>query len=188
MAVPVSLCCLLASPDRQPYRWPTGFYQIELAEPDPRVAKEFVELAVDTEGAKIAEFTTDVLVANIHPGHIEFCPEIFEADMAVDPDREIRLHPLTLTYTVCGMFDNGQCYSGLWTDHGPLMAYAAAFTHFQALDRFLFVAGVHPGVVETETYAPVWADVGCSSVEEMEIRLAELDPNGFRLFESRSET
>lgn len=175
MSIQVSVCCLIAVTGRDRYRWPTGFYRKELSEPDALVAQQFVQLDVDREGATIGE-AGQVLVVNIHPGHVEHCPEVYEADMEVDPDRETALHPLTEQFTVCGMdAETGQCYSGLWVANGPLMAYAAAYTHFEGLyGHDLLVGAVHPGVQDTAVYATPWADPGCDTQAAMTLRMTEL--------------
>jgi hypothetical protein len=182
MAVPISMCCLLACPRVQPAGWQTRFSWTEVAEPDATVAKEFLELEIDHEGLAIGETDTDVLVATIHPGHIEHSPLITHADMEV-PDDEDRRHPWEL-FVICGIFaDNGQCYSGSWNGYGALDAYVFAWKHYQTTEgRTLWLAGAHPTLgevaVERADWSPTFADPTCRTDEAMRSRLAELIPTG----------
>jgi hypothetical protein len=180
MALNISVCGILACPRVERNAWQTRFSWTAVAEPDARVAKEFIELEVDTEGFAIGETDTDLLVATIHPGHIEHSALITHADMPVtEVDAEWWE---TQTWTVCGIFaDNGQCYSGLWAGCGPLVAYGCAWHHFQRQGRELLVAGAHltDGVevpVERAAWSPTFADPTCLTEEAMRSRLAELIP------------
>jgi hypothetical protein len=176
MAYPISVCGLLACPRTEPAAWQTRFSHIEVAEPDAKVAKEFIELEIDTEGMAIGETDTDLLVATIHPLHIDYSRLITHADMAV-PDDECDRWSVD-TWTVCGIFaDNGQCYSGLWASYGPLAAYGTAWNHFRTQGRELWVAGVHHGIVEREEWTPTFADPTCTTEDAMAQRLGELIPS-----------
>lgn len=178
--IPISVCCLLADSNKEPQSWHTGFYWKELTDdtPDEKkalVAQEFIELDVDREGLSIGEFTTDVLVCTIHPDHIECCEDIDFADMAVDEEHEIRRWPIAQTHTVCGMFlETGQCYSGLWVAHGPLLAYSTAWNHLDLGGTTLLVSCVHEGEVPRIPWTPGFADASCITQMSMNIRLAEL--------------
>lgn len=186
MAYPVTLCCLLASPRKERQSWQPGFYQVEVAEldtdgnVDPAVAAEFVERLVDTEGLAIGETDTDVLVCALHHGHdIDRAPRIDYADQEVDEPEELRRYPQATTWTVCGMYvETGQCYCGVWSAHGPRMAYAAAFWHCQVTyDRYLVVSCVHPGDQPRGEESPTFADPTCKTADAMESRLDELIPD-----------
>lgn len=173
----VSMCGNLASPDQEYYAWQSAYFEYELAEIDPAVARQFAEIDIDREGLAVGR-NADLLVATLHYGRVGSCERIDYADQEVDPDEEFRLYPLEQTYTVCGWFDNnGQCYSGLWAGRGPRMAYAAAYQHYgQIAGRSLMVSRVHEGIVERAPESPVWADVNCHSEAAMRQRLAELIP------------
>lgn len=176
MAYPISVCGLLACPRFEPSTWQTRFSQLEVAEPDAAVAKEFIELEVDAEGLEYGETDTDLLVATIHPLHIDYSRLITHADLDVPGDECDRWK--VDTWTVCGVFaDNGQCYSGLWAAPGPLAAYGTAWNHFNNLGRDLWVAGVHFDVVEREEWSPTFADPTCTTEAAMAQRLAELIPS-----------
>lgn len=181
MSTPVSLCGLLACPRVEWQAWQTAFYQENLAEVDPEVAKEFVELQIDREGLAIGENDADFLLCALHYTHdVERAPRIEIADQPVDADEEYELHPEYGTWTVCGMLrETGQCYSGMWVAHGPRMAYAAAYDHMQrTTGLYLAVACVHPGVVELAPESATYADPTCKNPEAMASRLAELIPGG----------
>jgi hypothetical protein len=96
MAIPISSCCLLASPHVDPIHWQTAFYTGELTDdiPDEQkaaVAKEFIELQVDREGIDIGETDTDVLLITVHPGHVNRCAGIdFAGVMKLNQSREMR--------------------------------------------------------------------------------------------------
>jgi hypothetical protein len=181
MSHPVTLCCLLADLTKEWQSWQTAFYQVELAELDPAVAQEFVELQVDREGLAVGEFTTDVLLCTMHHGHdIARAPRIDCADQEVDEDEEIRRYPEASLWTVCGMFiDNGQCYSGYWVAHGPRHAYGMAYNHHQRTDgRHLAISCVHPGEQARAEQSPTFADASCKTEEAMISRLDELTVGG----------
>jgi hypothetical protein len=175
MAIAISICALLACPRVEPTAWQTRFSQTEIAEPDAQVAKEFLELEVDTEGLTIGETDTDVLVATIHPGHIDHSIWITHADLVV-PDGQESQWQLS-TWTVCGVFeDNGQCYSDVWAAYGPLAAYGTAWNHWDKQGRNLWVAGVHPGDEVRTLWTPTFADPTCKTEDAMQSRLNELIP------------
>jgi hypothetical protein len=175
MAIEISVCALLACPRTEPSAWQTRFSWIDVAEPDAQVAKEFIELQVDTEGFGVGETDTDVLVATVHPGHVPYNPLITHADMEVPDGQEDRWS--LETWTVCGIFaDNGQCYSAPWAAYGPLAAYGTAWNHWRREGRELWVAGVHPGDEVRTLWTPTFADPTCTTVEAMASRLAELIP------------
>ena len=180
MSTPVSLCGLLACPRREWQSWPTAFYQLDLAEVDPEVAKEFVEQQVDHEGLAIGETDTDFLLCAMHYSHdVERAGRILIADQPVDPEEEYRIYgDAESTWTVCGMFrETGQCFSGLWVGNGPRSAYANAFCHYQATSGlYLAVACVHPGVVELAPESATYADPTCKTEDAMADRLRELIP------------
>lgn len=175
MALEISICALLACPRVEPSAWPTRFSHTEVADMDARVAKEFLELEVDTEGLEYGETDTDVLVSTIHPGHIEHSLLITHADMEVYDGQENVWE--RGTWTVCGVFeDNGQCYSDVWAAHGPLAAYGTAWNHWNKRGRNLWVAGVHPGDEARTLWSPTFADPTCTTEDAMAQRLAELIP------------
>jgi hypothetical protein len=177
MPLDISACCLLACPRIEPTAWQTRFQQLEVAEPDAMVAKEFIEQAVDLEGLEYGETDTDVLVATIHPGRSYYSRLITHADMEV-PDGQEDLWDRG-TWTVCGVFsDNGQCYSDVWAAHGPLAAYGTAWNHWRKQGRTLWVAGVHWGDEPRTDWSPTFADPTCVTEDAMRQRLAELVPVG----------
>ena len=177
MAIEISMCALLACPRVEPAAWQTRFSWAEVAEPDAQVAKEFLEREVDLEGLAIGETDTDVLVATIHPGHIEHSLLVTHADMEVCDGQEDQWE--LGTWTVCGMFaDNGQCYSDVWAAHGPLAAYGTAWNHWRRQGRTLLLAGAHPGDQARTTWSPTFADPTCTTIEAMAQRLGELIPEG----------
>lgn len=173
----ISVCGNLASPLQEHYAWQSAYFEYELAEVDPAVARQFAELDIDREGLAIGQ-DADLLVATLHYGRVGICARIDYADQEVNPDEEFRLYPIEQTYTVCGWFDdNGQCFSGLWVGRGPRMAYAAAYQHYEQFGRSLMVSCVHGGIVERAAESPTWADVNCHSEAAMRQRLAELIPS-----------
>jgi len=181
MAIPMTLCGLLASPAVQWQSWKPAFYRQELAEIDPAVAQSFTEREVDTEGTALAEFDTDFLLCVMHDGHdIDRCERIDCADQEVDPDEELRRYPVKEIHTVCGMvLDDGRAYSGLWTANGPRMAFAAAHNYYRAEHGLILaVANVHLGAIPHAPESPTWADATCTDEAQMADRLAELIPGG----------
>jgi hypothetical protein len=176
MSYPVSLCGNLASPQQEHWAWQTAYFEYDLTEIDPAVARQFAELDIDHEGLAIGR-DSDLLVATLHHGRVGRCERIDYADQEVIADEEFDLYPTSSTYTVCGWFeDNGQCFSGLWTGRGPRMAYSAAFGHYEQHGRLLMVSNVHEGIVLRAPESPVWADVNCHSEVAMRQRLTELIP------------
>jgi hypothetical protein len=177
MSIDISVCGILACPRIDSPDWQTRFSWTTVAEPDPEVAKEFLELEIDREGLAIGETDTDLLVATIHPGHIEHSELVVYADMPVDDEATDGCD--WGTWTVCGVFrETGLCYSGLWSGPGPLGAYGAAFNHFHQRGRFLLLAGAHPGEQERFDWTPTFADPTCKTQEAMLSRLGELIPTG----------
>jgi hypothetical protein len=175
MAIPISVCGLLACPRLERTAWQTRFSQIEVAEPDAMVAAELIEREIDIEGLSIGETDTDLLVATIHAGHIDYSRLITHADMEV-PDGQEQQWELG-TWTVCGIFDdNGQCYSDVWAAYGPVAAYGTAWNHWNNQGRNLLVAGAHPGDEARTLWTPTFADPTCKTEEAMASRLAELIP------------
>lgn len=173
----ISVCGNLASPLQEHYAWQSAYFEYELAEVDPAVARQFAELDIDREGLAIGQ-DADLLVATLHYGHVGRCDRIDYADQEADVAEEHARYPLTLTYTVCGWFeDNGQCFSGMWSGRGPRLAYAAAFNHYEQFGRSLLVSCVHEGIIGRAPESPVWADVNCHSEVAMKQRLAELIPS-----------
>lgn len=177
MIEPVTLCGLVASREVECQGWKTAFYQIELAELSAPVAQGFVQVEVDREAEALGQ-TASFLLCVMHAGHdVERAPRIDWADQDVDEDEEMRLWPTASTWTVCGAFlDNGQAYHGLWVAHGPRMAYATAWDHYNSRGRYLYVADVHPGVVARVPESPTFIDAQCRTEGEMSLRLAELIP------------
>lgn len=175
MAIEVSVCGLLASPRRAPGDWPTRFSWTEVAAEDPQVAKEFLEREIDIEGLAIGETDTDLLVATIHPGHVEHSTLVTHAGMPV-PDDEADRWDWGL-YTICGIFeDNGQCYSDQWNGYGPLDAFVFAWKQFRKEGRELLLAGAHHDTVPRVGWTPTFADPTCTTPEAMASRLGELIP------------
>ncbi len=184
MTIPVSVCCLLASPRVSPQEWPTGFFWKELTDDTAddkkaMVIKEFVELDVDREAFAMGEFDTDVLMTTAHPGHIERCDGIdFASVVKFNEYREQRRHVISQTHTVCGMvLETGQCYSGLWSAAGPLIAVTMAWDHMQDDELTLLVSCVHEGIVPRAEWTPTYADPVCLTEEAMQSKLIELGVN-----------
>lgn len=181
MAIPISSCCLLASPHVDPIHWQTAFYTGELTDdiPDERkaaVAKEFIELQVDREGIDIGETDTDVLLTTVHPGHVNCCAGIDFAGV-MKLSREMRRHVVDETFTICGMvLETGECYSGLWTAPGPTLAALVVWGHFQEDGQTLLVSCVHEGIISRAEWTPTYADPTCLTDRAMLSRLAELIP------------
>jgi hypothetical protein len=183
MAIPISSCCLLASPRVDPIHWQIAFYTGELTDdiPDERkaaVAKEFIELQVDREGIEVGETDTDVLLTTVHPGHVNRCAGIdFAGVMKLNQSREMRRHVVDETFTVCGMvLETGECYSGLWVAPGPLLAASAVWDYFQEDEQTLLVSCVHEGIIPRAEWTPTYADPTCLTDVAMLSRLAELVP------------
>lgn len=181
MSYQVTVCGNIALPHEEPQAWPTAHYQVELVEPDARIAQSFAKtLYLDQEAQQLGEFDADLIISTIHPDWIPRCDGITHADMAVDEEREQRLHPLPQTHTVCGwILETGQTYSDLWVAHGPLLAYAIAWHKMQDYGT-LMVSCVHKGVWNRASWTPTWIDPGCTSEAEMQRRLGEIIPEGDR--------
>lgn len=177
--LPISVCCLLASPHVDPLQWQTAFYQIEVVREDAAVAKEFIEYQVDQEGIEIGEVDTDVLVAAIHPGHVARCDGIdFAGVIRLNQDREMKRYALGKTFTICGMLlETGECYSGLWTAPGPLLAVSEAWSYFQEDEKTLLVSCAHEGTIPYAEWSPTYAEPTCTSDVTMMSRLVELMPS-----------
>ena len=75
--------------------------------------------------------------------------------------------------------NDGRAYSGLWTAHGPRMAFAAAHNYYRSEHGLILaVANVHPGTIPHAPESPAWADATCKTETEMRDRMAELIPGG----------
>jgi hypothetical protein len=148
MAIPVSICGIIAEEGHEPFACQTGFYWKEIAEPDATVAVEFLERDIDREACEVGSITT-FLAAAVHLGHIPCCPGIPNADFEVDGDEEFRLHPTKKLYTVCGVYLNtGRPYYDQWMSHGPRVAYVDAWQHVRDEEAgTLLIACVHDGDV-----------------------------------------
>jgi hypothetical protein len=167
-------------------KWQTGFFWKELTEDTPDenkavVAQEFVELEVDREAFGLGRTDIDVLTCTIHPDHIERCEGIdFAGILRVNEEAEERRNPLEQTFTVCGMLaETGQCYSGLWSAHGPVMAATAAWGWYKCDgEATLLISCVHEGIVNKAPWTPAYADASCKDDRAMAARMAELAPKG----------
>lgn len=183
MSIPVSLCCNIVDPDKAPEEWQTAFYHVEIAEESTVVATELAqEMYLKPEALANGVVVPDLFVSTVHPRHIQRCPGIDYAGLLyVDEERETLMHPLTETFTVCGwVFETGECYSGSWAAHGPVMACVAAWDYFRnGYRQALEITCVHEDTVPRAEWTPTYADPACLCEAAMTSRLKEmfnLDP------------
>lgn len=178
MSILVSLCCNIVDPDTDPSEWQTAFYHVDIAEEDTAVAAELAqEIYLKPEAMAIGRIVPDLFVSTVHPGHIERCLGIdFAGVLDIDEAHEEMLHPFAETFTVCGwVFETGECYSGCWTAHGPIMACAAVWDYFQnGYRQALQITCVHEDTVPRAEWTPTYADPGCLTDAAMAARLKEL--------------
>lgn len=172
MTYQITVCGNIATPDDEWQEWPTAHYQIELAEPDVGVAQELIKgMYLNKEATNLGIFNADLLISTIHPDWIPRCDGLDFADLEVDEEREIRLNPLPQTHTVCGwILETGQCYSDLWSAHGPKLAYAMAWHKMQDFGT-LVLSCVHEGVWNRASWSPPYVDPSCSDDITMSTRL-----------------
>jgi hypothetical protein len=175
MALPYSICGLLAEEGVEPYAWQTGFYWQDLVEPDPAVAVEFVEHEMDREGLDVGHTLVTFLAARVHSGNIQRCDGIPNADFEVDGDEEFRLHPEPSLHTVCGMiYPTGKPYCDLWMSHGPRVAYVDAWQCIRDEGQTLLVACVHTGDETEDGLQFDFALPAIKNADEMEQVLKEI--------------
>ncbi len=171
MAVKMSTCGLIVIRGN-PYEYQPGLYEETTTDGDPAIAVEFSQQRVAREGLEVGHPEATFWAAAVHPDIVDRRPNL-DADMAVDPDREMELHPIMSIFTVCGWYlDNGQTYSDWWSAHGPKMAYLHAWDLAQQDGRTLLLANVHDG--QLPRYLPfTFADPSCTSEAMMRDLMSE---------------